>query len=51
MIQARPQHAGKLDFVRIEDFEKASSFTEDVVKDIDAIVHVASVCCRLPGAR
>lgn len=42
MIKDRPEYAGKLDFVRIDDFEKLGVFSE-AVKDVDAVVHVASV--------
>lgn len=42
MKKARPQFDGQLDFVQIEDFEKVGVFAE-AVKDIDAIIHVASV--------
>ncbi|KAH6710591.1 NAD dependent epimerase/dehydratase [Leptodontidium sp. MPI-SDFR-AT-0119] len=41
MLQARPQFATQLDFVQIEDFEKSGVF-EDAVKDVDAVIHVAS---------
>ncbi|WYZ44873.1 hypothetical protein EsH8_VIII_000189 [Colletotrichum jinshuiense] len=41
MKKARPQFDGQLDFVQIEDFEKVGVFAE-AVKDIDAIIHVAS---------
>ncbi|KAI1764533.1 NAD dependent epimerase/dehydratase [Hypoxylon sp. FL1150] len=41
MIEARPQFRGKLDFAQIDDFEKLGVFT-DAVKDIDAVIHVAS---------
>lgn len=43
MIEARPQFKGQLDFVQIEDFEKLGVFA-DAVKDVDAVIHVASVC-------
>ncbi|KAI1328778.1 NAD dependent epimerase/dehydratase [Xylariaceae sp. FL0255] len=41
MIKARPQYQDKLDFVQIDDFEKVGVFS-DAVKDIDAVIHVAS---------
>jgi hypothetical protein len=43
MLEARPQFASKLDFVQIQDFEKTGVF-DDAVKDVDAVIHVASVC-------
>jgi hypothetical protein len=43
MLEARPQFASQLDFVQIEDFEKTTVFDE-AVKDVDAVIHVASVC-------
>ena len=43
MLNARPKHTGTLDFVQIEDFEQTDVF-EDVTKDVDAVIHVASVC-------
>ena len=42
MIEARPKFRDNLDFVQIEDFEKIGVFA-DAVKDVDGIVHVASV--------
>ena len=42
MLKARPNFASQLDFVQIEDFEKVGVF-KDAVKDIDAVIHVASV--------
>lgn len=50
MIKARPQHAGKLDFVQIDDFDKLkdgkeqSSIFDEAVKGVDGIIHTASVC-------
>ncbi|KAI1843933.1 hypothetical protein JX266_009989 [Neoarthrinium moseri] len=41
MVQARPQYKDKLDFVQIDDFARAGVFSE-AVKDIDAVIHVAS---------
>ncbi|KXH46884.1 NAD dependent epimerase/dehydratase [Colletotrichum nymphaeae SA-01] len=41
MIKDRPEYAGKLEFVQIEDFEKLGVFLE-AIKDVDAVVHVAS---------
>jgi nucleoside-diphosphate-sugar epimerase len=43
MLEARPEFASKLDFVQIQDFEKTGVFDE-AVKDVDAVIHVASVC-------
>lgn len=43
MIKERPQHAGNLDFVQIGDFESPRGL-EEAVKDVDAIIHTASVC-------
>ncbi|KXH69042.1 NAD dependent epimerase/dehydratase [Colletotrichum salicis] len=42
MIKARPEYAGKLDFIQIDDFENLGVFSE-AIKDVDAVVHVASV--------
>lgn len=42
MLKARPQFATQLDFVQIQDFAKSGVF-EDAVKDVDAVIHVASV--------
>lgn len=39
---ARPEHAHRLDVVQVADFAAATSFT-DAVKDVQGIVHVASV--------
>lgn len=47
MVKARPKHADNLDFVQIDDFENPGGL-EEAVKDVDAIVHTASVrkiCC------
>ncbi|KAK1624387.1 NAD dependent epimerase/dehydratase [Colletotrichum phormii] len=41
MIKARPEYAGKLDFIQIDDFENLGVFSE-AIKDVDAVVHVAS---------
>lgn len=41
MLQARPEHASKLDFVQIKDFTTATSFDE-ALKDIEGVIHVAS---------
>ena len=43
MKAARPEYASKLDFVQVEDFTKQRVF-ENVIQDIDAVIHVASVC-------
>lgn len=42
MIRDRPQFASSLDFVQIEDFENPGRL-DHAVKDIDAVIHVASV--------
>jgi len=42
MLDARPNHSTKLDFVQIQDFERTGVF-DDAVKDVDAVIHVASV--------
>ena len=42
MVRARPQYDGKLEFVRIEDFEKPGGLVE-AVKDVTGVVHTASV--------
>jgi hypothetical protein len=42
MIEARPLHAGLLDFVEIDGFENPGRL-DDAVKGIDAVIHVASV--------
>ncbi|RBQ69425.1 hypothetical protein VDGD_08113 [Verticillium dahliae] len=41
MMQSRPQYASKLDFVQVPDFAEGGDFSE-AVKDVDAVVHVAS---------
>ncbi|KAL2863769.1 SDR family oxidoreductase [Aspergillus lucknowensis] len=41
MIKARPQWAGRLEFVQIEDFERPGGLV-DAVKDVDGIIHTAS---------
>ncbi|KAG7108705.1 putative uncharacterized oxidoreductase like protein [Verticillium longisporum] len=41
MMQSRPQYASKLDFVQVADFAEGGDFSE-AVKDVDAVVHVAS---------
>ncbi|GKU07930.1 dihydroflavonol-4-reductase [Fusarium langsethiae] len=41
MIDARPDFHDKLDFVQIADFETPGVFA-DAIKDIDAVIHVAS---------
>lgn len=48
MIKARPQHADKLDFVQINDFDEInegeeSSVFDEAVKGVDGIIHTASV--------
>lgn len=42
MIKSRPQHSASLDFVQIDDFENPGGL-EEAVKDVDAIIHTASV--------
>jgi hypothetical protein len=42
MLSARPNYTSKLDFVQIQDFEQTGVFDE-AVKDVDAVIHVASV--------
>jgi hypothetical protein len=42
MLAARPTYT-KLDFVTIQDFEQTGVF-DGAVKDVDAVIHVASVC-------
>lgn len=42
MVDARPQYAGRLDFVQIKDFTNNASF-EEAVEGVDGIVHAASV--------
>jgi nucleoside-diphosphate-sugar epimerase len=42
MLDARPDFASQLDFVQINDFEQTGVFDE-AIKDIDAVIHVASV--------
>jgi len=42
MLDARPNHSTKLDFVQIQDFERTGVF-DGAVKDVDAVIHVASV--------
>lgn len=42
MLQTRKHHAGLLEFVQIEDFESPGGLVE-AVKDVDGIVHTASV--------
>lgn len=48
MLEARPKYAAssQLDFVQIEDFEKAGlAVFDEAVKGVDGVVHVASVSC------
>lgn len=42
MIDARPQHASRLSFVQIADFDSPGGLTE-AVQGVDAIIHAASV--------
>ncbi len=46
MIKARPQYAGKLEFVQIDDFENPGGL-EDAVKGVDGVIHTASVSGNL----
>jgi nucleoside-diphosphate-sugar epimerase len=51
MMKARPQHAGKLDFVQIKDFDEMNSneqlnMFDEAVKGVDGIIHTASVRLR-----
>ena len=46
MIQARPQYADRLDFVEVDDFEEPGRLQE-AVKNVDAVIHVASVSIYL----
>ena len=43
MIQQRPQFASLLDFVEIDGFENPGRL-DSATKNIDAVIHVASVC-------
>lgn len=43
MLEARPESAGNLEFVQINDFEKGSADFADAVKGVDGVVHIASV--------
>ena len=45
MLKTRPQHAKNLSFVQISDFESPGGL-EEAVKDVDAIIHTASVSRR-----
>jgi hypothetical protein len=42
MLDARPQHAARLSFVQIADFDNPGGLAE-AVKNVDAIIHTASV--------
>jgi nucleoside-diphosphate-sugar epimerase len=42
MLDGRPNHSTKLDFVQVQDFDQTGVF-DDAVKDVDAVIHVASV--------
>jgi nucleoside-diphosphate-sugar epimerase len=44
ILAARQAYSSKLDFVTIQDFEQTGVF-DDAVKDVDAVIHVASVLC------
>ncbi|RSL93838.1 hypothetical protein CDV31_014536, partial [Fusarium ambrosium] len=41
MIKVRPQHAGNLEFVQIQDFENPGGL-EEAVQGVDGVIHVAS---------
>ena len=55
MSKARPQYAGKLDFVQISDFDQMNNNEEqlnmfnEAVKGVDGIIHTASVHHPLPS--
>ena len=42
MLDARPEHRDKLEFVQIKDFEESADFTE-AVRGVGAVIHTASV--------
>lgn len=42
MLQARPQQAHLLEFVKIDDFQNPGGLFE-AVRDVDSIIHTASV--------
>ena len=46
MIDARPEHKDRLEFVQIQDFEQSADFTE-AVGGVGAIIHTASVRVQL----
>lgn len=50
MLRARPQHGDRLDFVQIKDFDQLGVFA-DAVKNVDAVIHVASVCQKLSSVK
>lgn len=44
MMRARPRYASMLDFVEIDDFgSQKPGGLDDAVRDVDAVIHVASV--------
>lgn len=47
MIQQRPQFASLLDFVEIDGFENPGRL-DSALENIDAVIHVASVCIPYP---
>ncbi len=47
MLDVRPAFSSQLDFVQIQDFEQLGVFDE-AIKEIDAVIHVASVCLPTP---
>lgn len=53
MIKARPQYAGQLDFVQINDFDEMTGTEQlgvfdEAVKGVDGVVHTASVRFPFP---
>jgi hypothetical protein len=53
MIKARPQYAGQLDFVQINDFDEMTDTEQlgvfdEAVKGVDGVVHTASVRFPFP---
>lgn len=52
MIKSRPQHAGKLDFIQISDFDEIDTdkmgVFDEAVKGVDGVIHTASVWLPSP---
>lgn len=46
MLNARPQWKDRFDFIQVADFEGNTNL-DDAVKDVDAVIHIASV--RVPN--